>query len=136
MEIVSGRHPLLIAYGSNNIIPNDVSITRSIYLLSGANMGKRKLFVVLMHYFSHKKKYYLCRDEFNMAHFLGGKSTVMRQTGLLVVLAQLGCKVPAKAMKLRVRNQIASTKQQKIILYTYACHNTLGCGQIIDEDGC
>ena len=31
---------------------------------------------------------------------LGGKSTLMRQTALLCVLAQMGCRVPAQSMAL------------------------------------
>jgi hypothetical protein len=37
---------------------------------------------------------------------MGGKSTLMRQNGLLVVLAQVGCMVPAAAMSLSTVDRI------------------------------
>ena len=39
---------------------------------------------------------------------MGGKSTVMRQTALLVILAQMGCKVPAESMRLSPVDRVFS----------------------------
>lgn len=39
---------------------------------------------------------------------MGGKSTLMRQTGLLVILAQIGCFVPASSMRLTPVDRIFS----------------------------
>jgi DNA mismatch repair protein MSH6 len=39
---------------------------------------------------------------------MGGKSTVMRQTALLVVLAQIGCRVPAESMQLTPVDRVFS----------------------------
>ncbi|KAE9553997.1 hypothetical protein FO519_002757 [Halicephalobus sp. NKZ332] len=39
---------------------------------------------------------------------MGGKSTIMRQTAVLIVMAQMGCLVPAKAMRLTPADRIFS----------------------------
>jgi DNA mismatch repair ATPase MutS len=39
---------------------------------------------------------------------MGGKSTIMRQTGLLTILAQIGCKVPAAEMSLTPVDRVFS----------------------------
>ena len=37
---------------------------------------------------------------------MGGKSTVLRQTCLLAILAQIGCLVPARSYKAKIFDQI------------------------------
>ena len=39
---------------------------------------------------------------------MGGKSTIMRQTGLLSILAQIGCRVPAAEMSLTPVDRVFS----------------------------
>ena len=74
LHIVEGRHPMLdkiiAERGESDYIPNSVS---------------------------------LGRDEENMARLMlvsgpnmGGKSTLLRQTCLITIMAQMGCKVPAE----------------------------------------
>ena len=40
------------------------------------------------------------KDDFKIHSFSGGKSTLMRQTALLTILAQIGAKVPAQEFQL------------------------------------
>ena len=40
------------------------------------------------------------KDDFKIHSFTGGKSTLMRQTALLTILAQIGAKVPAQEFQL------------------------------------
>ncbi len=37
---------------------------------------------------------------------MGGKSTILRQTCLLSIIAQIGCYVPAKSFKTRIFDKI------------------------------
>ena len=64
-------------------------------------------------------------------YYIGGKSTVMRQTGLLVVLAQLGCKVPASRMRLAVSGGIVFDLLQTTNFNTQLA----GCGQVVHSHG-
>lgn len=72
VDIVEGRHPCLDVQGANYIANSTVL---------GGGGSKASLLVLT-------------------GPNMGGKSTLMRQTGLLVVLAQVGCAVPAQAMRL------------------------------------
>ncbi|CAG0884130.1 unnamed protein product [Cyprideis torosa] len=76
LEIVNGRHPCLWS-SSSHFIPNSTS-------LGGEARGL------------------LLLTGANM----GGKSTLMRQTGLLLILAQLGCYVPAESMRLTPADRV------------------------------
>jgi len=71
LDVVDGRHPVMEALAGVAFVPNDV------HLAEGAGR-------------------FLLLTGPNM----GGKSTFLRQTALLVVLAQIGSFVPARAMTL------------------------------------
>src|SRR5271166_4830462 len=64
--IESGRHPVVERVGSEPFIPNDVRFDES-----------RRMLIIT-------------------GPNMGGKSTYMRQTALIVILAHIGCYVPAK----------------------------------------
>ncbi|WP_072697513.1 DNA mismatch repair protein MutS [Desulfovibrio litoralis] len=79
LEIVAGRHPVVEAIqGRSNFIPNDI------YL----NENKRLIIITGP----------------NMA----GKSTVLRQTALITILAQMGSYVPANNAKIGIADRIFS----------------------------
>lgn len=66
MHIIEGRHPVVEHVVKNNFIPNDTHF----------NAEKRMLLIT--------------------GPNMGGKSTYMRQTALIVLMAYIGCYVPAK----------------------------------------
>ena len=77
VEIVDGRHPVMEAVLRSNFVPNDLRIAPS-----------EHRFILLT------------------GPNMGGKSTYLRQTGLLVIMAQIGSFVPAKRMRLGAIDRI------------------------------
>ena len=67
LDVMNGRHPCIsLTCGGDDFIPNDV-------IINGGRSPEGSLVVVVT------------------GPNMGGKSTLMRQTGLLVILAQLVC---------------------------------------------
>ena len=77
VEFVDGRHPVMEALLGSTFVPNDLRVD-----------GDHARFVLLT------------------GPNMGGKSTYLRQTGLLVVLAQIGSFVPARAARLGIVDRI------------------------------
>jgi len=78
IDIKNGRHPCLMKTFSGDYIPNDVIIG-----CHDANNNWQKNPLVIL-----------------TGPNMGGKSTLMRQTGLTIILAQMGCYVPAESCRL------------------------------------
>ena len=76
VEFVDGRHPVMEALLGASFVPNDL------------RLGSNARFIVLT------------------GPNMGGKSTYLRQTALLVVLAQIGSFVPARSARLGVVDRI------------------------------
>lgn len=77
LEIDDGRHPVMEAILHTNFVPNDLSLRTNDHR-----------FILLT------------------GPNMGGKSTYLRQTGLLTIMAQIGSFVPAKSMRLGVVDRI------------------------------
>ncbi len=77
VELIDGRHPVMEALLGSSFVPNDLRL--------GLDASR---FVLLT------------------GPNMGGKSTYLRQTALLVILAQLGSFVPARAAKLGIVDRI------------------------------
>jgi DNA mismatch repair protein MutS len=77
MEVVDGRHPVMEALLGSAFVPNDVRL--------GPDVQR---FVLLT------------------GPNMGGKSTFLRQTALLVILAQIGSFVPARSARMGVVDRI------------------------------
>ena len=77
LEIVQGRHPVIEAFSDESFVPN------SIYL----NNSTDRLLIIT-------------------GPNMGGKSTVLRQTALICILAQMGCFVPAERARLPLLDRV------------------------------
>jgi len=81
LEIVEGRHPVIelqeLAAGSERFVPNDVFLNSSTHNI-----------VVLT------------------GPNMGGKSTYLRQAALIVIMAQMGSFVPARAVRLGIVDRV------------------------------
>ena len=77
LEIKGGRHPVIEAIGDSPFVPNDLH-------LNGSN---ERLLIIT-------------------GPNMGGKSTLLRQTALICLLAQMGSYVPAESARLPVLDRI------------------------------
>ncbi|MBD5635128.1 MAG: DNA mismatch repair protein MutS, partial [Candidatus Eremiobacteraeota bacterium] len=77
LDVVDGRHPIIEALAGEAFVPNDLHL---------AEPSSR--FILLT------------------GPNMGGKSTYLRQTALLVILAQIGAFVPARSMELGIVERI------------------------------
>ena len=76
LDIKQGRHPILETISKDRYVPNDIYITE-----------QQPIQIIT-------------------GPNMGGKSTYMRQCALIVIMAQIGCFVPAKSASLPVFDQI------------------------------
>jgi DNA mismatch repair protein MutS len=77
LEIIQGRHPVIEAFSEDPFVPN------SLYL----NNSTDRLLIIT-------------------GPNMGGKSTVLRQTAIICILAQTGCFVPAERARLPLLDRI------------------------------
>src|SRR4029079_94861 len=77
LEIIQGRHPVIEAFSDEPFVPN------SLYL----NNSTDRLLIIT-------------------GPNMGGKSTVLRQTAIICILAQTGCFVPAEQARLPLLDRI------------------------------
>lgn len=84
IDIKNGRHPCLMKTFSGDFIPNDVLMGCA----DSNNNWQKNTLVILT------------------GPNMGGKSTLMRQTGLTIILAQMGCYVPAESCRLSPTDRI------------------------------
>ncbi|CAH8589301.1 unnamed protein product [Heterobilharzia americana] len=101
IQIVDGIHPCLVnTFSGGDIIPNDIKLGGMSSVINSENAEMQK---------------YTLNSVFNNASVvlvtgpnMGGKSTLMRQAALLVILAHLGCRIPAKSCRLTPVDRIFS----------------------------
>ncbi|HEU4593846.1 MAG TPA: DNA mismatch repair protein MutS, partial [Pyrinomonadaceae bacterium] len=77
LEIVGGRHPVIEAIGETPFVPNDLYM----------NNSTERLLIIT-------------------GPNMGGKSTILRQTALIALMAQMGSFVPAERARLPVLDRI------------------------------
>jgi DNA mismatch repair protein MutS len=89
LEIVEGRHPVIelqeLAAGSERFVPNDLFLDSS---LPDTTHNATQNIVVLT------------------GPNMGGKSTYLRQAALIVIMAQMGSFVPARAVRLGIVDRV------------------------------
>jgi DNA mismatch repair protein MSH6 len=85
LDITNGRHPCIIPQLGGDVIPNDLTL--------GSSNNKEAPPVMVL-----------------TGPNMGGKSTLLRQACLTVIMAQLGCYVPAEACTLTPVDRIFTVK--------------------------
>jgi DNA mismatch repair protein MutS len=93
LEIVEGRHPVIelqeLAAGSERFVPNDLFLDSSSHNTSPDTTHTARQNIVVL-----------------TGPNMGGKSTYLRQAALIVIMAQMGSFVPARAVRLGIVDRV------------------------------
>ena len=93
LEIVEGRHPVIelqeLAAGSERFVPNDLFLDSPSHNTSPNTTHTAKQNIVVL-----------------TGPNMGGKSTYLRQAALIVIMAQMGSFVPARAVRLGIVDRV------------------------------
>ena len=93
LEIVEGRHPVIelqeLAAGSERFVPNDLFLDSPSHNTSPDTTHTAKQNIVVL-----------------TGPNMGGKSTYLRQAALIVIMAQMGSFVPARAVRLGIVDRV------------------------------
>jgi DNA mismatch repair protein MutS len=108
LEIVEGRHPVIelqeLAAGSERFVPNDLFLDSSAASASSSSSSPNK---------SQSATQDTPRQNIPRQNIIvltgpnmGGKSTYLRQAALIVIMAQMGSFVPARAVRLGIVDRV------------------------------
>jgi DNA mismatch repair protein MutS len=93
LEIVEGRHPVIelqeLAAGSERFVPNDLFLDSGSHDMTPAKSRASTQNIIVL-----------------TGPNMGGKSTYLRQAALIVIMAQMGSFVPARAVRLGIVDRV------------------------------
>ncbi|KAG8009210.1 DNA mismatch repair protein Msh2 [Nibea albiflora] len=102
MELQQARHPCMETDADTAFIPNDITFVqgeKSFYIITGENGGPHVPVV-------HRARHTWCNSLSFLGPNMGGKSTFIRQVGVVALMAQIGCFVPCEKAELSVIDSI------------------------------
>lgn len=109
IEIFNGRHPCVEVQDNVSFIPNDTQLlkgTSYFHIITGPNMGGREKKSLAAPFLVHCRASIPRLFSFSSLVPSSGKSTYIRQLGVIVFMAQVGSFVPADSATISIRDCI------------------------------